>query len=65
MEPSSLAKIWEPFYLFSREIIMWEFRTGALEPEDLILNLISFTSWPLDLEDFIENVLKIILPLQY
>lgn len=64
METSSLAWVWEPLYLFSKEIIMQEFRTGAQEPDDLILNLISDTSWSYDHEDFIENALKIIPPLQ-
>lgn len=64
MEPSSLAWVWEQLYLSSKEIIMWEFRTGAQEPDELILNLISATSLPYDHEDFIENALKIIPPLQ-
>lgn len=49
----------------ARGIIMWEFRTGALEPNDLMLNFISAASWPPDLKDFIENALKIIPLLQY
>lgn len=44
---------------------MWECRTGAWGPDDLILKLIFATFWPHHFGDLIENALNIISPLQY